>query len=136
MEKVIVFVDDAAYAQQTLPAGNGVPTHWVLVACAPRMTHRISKWVSQSARENWRSKWAGKLFDQVIPTLHARGDAVTPVLARGPLAELTRLLGAEHGAERVLDMRRPKGPDMDTLGRWTPGALMGIGALLLFGYDG
>jgi hypothetical protein len=44
------------------------------------MTHRISKWVSHSARENWRAKWADKLFAQVVPGC-ARGDAVTPVLA-------------------------------------------------------
>ncbi|HZY15797.1 MAG TPA: hypothetical protein VFE74_04165, partial [Ramlibacter sp.] len=64
MDKVIVYLDDPAYAHQQLPAG-GTPTHWVLVACAPRMTHRVSKWVSHSARENWRVKWADKLFGQV-----------------------------------------------------------------------
>ena len=131
MEKVIVYLDDPAYARQQLPAG-AAPIHWVLVACAPRMTHRISKWVSHSARENWRAKWADKLFDQVIPALHARGDAVTPVLARGPLPELTRSLMAEHGTARVIDVRRPKTPEPPE--RWTPGALRGMG-VLLFGGD-
>ena len=130
MEKVIVYLDDAAYARQQLLAA-AEPTHWLLVACAPRMTHRISKWVSHSARENWRAKWAGKLFDQVIPPLQARGDAVTPVLAKGPLPELTRLLMAEHGTARILDVRRPKAPDNG----WSPNTLMGMGALLLFGWD-
>lgn len=128
MEKVIVYLDDPAYARQQLPAAGAVPTHWVLVACAPRMTHRISKWVSHSARENWRAKWADKLFDQVIPPLQARGDAVTPVLARGPLPELTRTLMAEHGPVRVIDVRRPKAPEQQQ--GW-PGAVMGMGALLL-----
>ncbi|RYY92589.1 MAG: hypothetical protein EOO24_28695, partial [Comamonadaceae bacterium] len=96
MHKVIVYVDDPGYAAQQMPAG-AAPTHWVLVACAPRMTHRISKWVSHSARENWRAKWADKLFGQVVPPLRERGDAVTPVLAKGPLPELTRELMAEHG---------------------------------------
>ena len=99
MDKVIVYLDDPAYARQHM-AGGGAPTHWVLVACAPRMTHRISKWVSHSARENWRAKWADKLFDQVVPALRARGDDVTPILARGPLPELTRTLMAEHGTHR------------------------------------
>ena len=58
---LFLFVDDAAYARDQLrlhvpanpaPAGS---VHWILVACAPRMTHRISKWVSHSARENWRA---------------------------------------------------------------------------------
>jgi hypothetical protein len=109
MEKVIVFLDDAAYAQSHLPAG-AVPTHWLLVACAPRMTHRISKWVSHSARENWRAKWADKLFAQVVPPLQERGDTVTPILAKGPLPELTRALVAEHGDTRVIDARRPSPP--------------------------
>jgi hypothetical protein len=128
MDKVIVYLDDPAYAQQRMPAGNDAPTHWVLVACAPRMTHRISKWVSHSARENWRSKWADKLFDQVVPQLRARGDAVTPVLARGPLPELTRVLMAEHGTARVIDVRRPKALDG---GGAAPGSLLGLGLLLL-----
>lgn len=133
MDKVIVYLDDAAYARQQFPAAPA-PTHWVLVACAPRMTHRISKWVSHSARENWRNRWADKLFTEVVPPLRERGDAVTPVLARGPLPELTRSLMAEHGTERVLDMRRPKAIDPDA-GRWLPGALLGFGALLFFSLD-
>ncbi|HEX2544784.1 MAG TPA: hypothetical protein VHL79_07895 [Ramlibacter sp.] len=128
MDKVIVYLDDPAYAQQRMPRGAAAPTHWVLVACAPRMTHRISKWVSHSARENWRAKWADKLFDQVVPPLRARGDAVTPVLARGPLPELTRVLMAEHGTERVLDVRRPKAPEG---GPAAPGSVLGLGLLLL-----
>jgi hypothetical protein len=137
MDKVIVYVDDPAYARQRMPGVDGSPTHWLLVACAPRMTHRISKWVSHSARENWRAKWAGKLFDQVVPSLQERGDVVTPILARGPLPELTRTLMAEHGTSRVLDVRRPK-QDQPAEGRnnWGPGALMGLlGAVLLLGFD-
>jgi hypothetical protein len=135
VNKVIVYVDDPAYARQQMPA-VGEPTHWLLVACAPRMTHRISKWVSHSARENWRNKWADKLFNEVVPPLRERGDAVTPILARGPLPELTRALMAEHSTENVLDVRRPKSSDLggDAM-RWSPGALLGLGALLLFSYD-
>jgi hypothetical protein len=136
MNKVIVYLDDPAYARAPLRATTE-PTHWLLVACAPRMTHRISKWVSHSARENWRNKWAERLFGEVVPPLRARGDAVTPILARGPLNELTRSLLEEHGtATTVLDVRRPKSSDSggDTM-RWTPGALLGFGALLLFSFD-
>lgn len=71
MDKIIVYVDDADHAQQLLaPLAAKEPAsqrHWVLVACAPRMTHRVSKWVSHSARESWRNKWADKLFAQIIP---------------------------------------------------------------------
>ena len=134
MEKVIVYLDDPTYARQRMPDDGG-PTHWLLVACAPRMTHRISKWVSHSARENWRAKWADKLFGQVVPTLQARGDTVTAILARGPLPELTRSLMAEHGTERVLDVRRPKQDPSNGSGKWAPGVLMGLGAIFFLSLD-
>ena len=113
MDKIIVYVDDAAHAQQQLTpmksreqTGRPVAaTHWVLVACAPRMTHRISKWVSHSARESWRAKWSDKLFGELTPGLLASGDTVTTVLAKGPLPELTDRLKAEHDTSRVLDAR-------------------------------
>jgi hypothetical protein len=133
MDKVIVYVDDPGYARERM-AGNGSPTHWLLVACAPRMTHRISKWVSHSARENWRAKWADRLFEQVVPPLKARGDTVTPILARGPLPELTRNLMAEHGTAQVLDVRRPK-QDPASGGNWAPGALLGLAAALFLSFE-
>lgn len=135
MDKVIVYLDDAAYARQRMPAWRGAPTHWVLVACAPRMTHRISKWVSHSARESWRAKWAERLFGEVVPVLEARGDTVTPLLARGPLPELTRALMAEHGTAQVLDLRRPKSADAGGQRGWTPGAIMGLCAALVLAAD-
>lgn len=115
METIILFVDDAAYARDQLrlhvpsdPAPAGT-VHWILVACAPRMTHRISKWVSHSARENWRAKWFTKTQDQLLPLLSQGGCQVTPVLAKGPLSELARELKLRHGAaSTVVDARRPK----------------------------
>jgi len=130
MEKVIVYLDDAAYVQAQLPAA-AVPTHWLLVACAPRMTHRVSKWVSHSARENWRAKWADKLFAQVVPRLQERGDTVTPILAKGPLPELTRALVAQHGEARVIDARRPKSVGGGDAMQWSPGGVLGFGASVL-----
>ena len=150
MDRIIVYVDDAGYAeQQLLPMRGEAPaagTHWVVVACAPRMTHRISKWVSHSARENWRAKWSEKLFDRVLPLLRQDGSLVTPVLAKGPLAELTTRLQSEHGQARVLDARRPKfGHDLEPVtkdqpapdqSRWTvPGAVAGMGAILVLAAD-
>jgi len=146
MDRVIVYVDDAAYAQQVLAPlfarDAAAQTDWVLVACAPRMTHRISKWVSHSARENWRLKWADKLFAQILPVLRVPAGRVTTVLAKGPLAELTdQLQAAGASVAQVVDARRPK-TDMpqeparpDSNKRWSPlpgtlGSLLtGFGAL-------
>ena len=139
----IVYLDDAESVLRQMPAGRNAgatPLHWVLVACAPRMTRRIGKWVSNSAREQWRHRWADKLFAQVVPALRAGGDSVTPVLAKGPLPELTRELQARHGAARVLDLRRPKfGQELAPLeagqasergaGWQVSGAVLSMGAL-------
>jgi hypothetical protein len=150
METIIVYLDDAVHAVQALAAMTGpaaparrASRHWILVACAPRMTHRISKWVSHRSRENWRDRWADRLFEQVLPLLRQlEGDRITPVLARVPLPELTRSLQVEFGAASVIDIRRPKAaaepPDTDAPGapgqRW-PGPLLGLGAALLLAFD-
>ena len=146
MDKVIVYVDDAAHAQQILApllAGNkgAVGTQWVLVACAPRMTHRVSKWVSHRARENWRDNRSEKLFAQLLPWLQSGSPSpVTTVVAKGPLPELVTQLQAELGAARVVDARRPKldaasesvaaAPGRLSFPGTLPSLLTGLGALL------
>ncbi|RDI28921.1 hypothetical protein DFR41_101677 [Pseudacidovorax intermedius] len=150
MDKIILYVDDAAYAvehlDQLAPAAPG--RHWIVVACAPRMTHRISKWVSHSARENWRAKWFARVQEALAPLLAREGAQATAVLAKGPLVELTQRLHLEHGAARVVDARRPRiGSTMEPLvpaaaepaprrplvpgARALPGGLAGLAAFLL-----
>ncbi|MBD9402922.1 MULTISPECIES: universal stress protein [unclassified Comamonas] len=144
METIIVYVDDAEYARRLLQATAQAPqasrAHWVLVACAPRITHRVSKFVSNRSRENWRNKWADRLFQDCVPMLNARGVQVSTVLARGPLPELLASLQAEHGAQaQVIDMRRPKMQEQEVQLAAAPagvsplrklaGTLAGIGAL-------
>jgi hypothetical protein len=150
MDKVIVYVDHADYAQELLAPlfarESSAQTHWVLVACAPRMTHRVSKWVSHSARENWRAKWADKLFAQILPALRVPAGRVTTVLAKGPLAELTDQLQAEGAVvAQVVDARRPKVDTGSDPARpekpWSPlpgtlGSLLtGCGALWMLAFE-
>lgn len=114
MDTLIVYLDDAAYAQQQLSplrsngSGSATPTQWVLVACTPRMTRRIGKWLSHSARENWREKWSAKLFAQICPFLQNPHDRVHTMIANGPLPEFTQKLRADFANARVIDARRPK----------------------------
>ncbi|MES3002250.1 MAG: hypothetical protein V4787_16295 [Pseudomonadota bacterium] len=143
MDRIIVFVDDAAYAaQQLVPMAGGNAAHWIVVACPPRMTRRISKWVSHSARENWREKWSQKLVGQIAPGLRSGGGNVITEIAKGDLVQMTQALIARHGTARVLDARRPKfGQDLQPVTadqqrasdeRWqVPGAVAGLGAALL-----
>jgi hypothetical protein len=152
MDKIIVYLDDADHAlQQLVPMKNVAQpnaemqtTQWVLVACAPRMTRHISKWVSHSARENWRASWSEKLFAQIVPVLKAQGDTVTTVVAKGPLPTLTERLLTQHRGARVLDARHANGQDSPVTkdqptghdSRWSvPGAVAGMGALLVLASD-
>jgi hypothetical protein len=114
METLIIYLDDAAYADQILAPmlAVGAPTRCVLVACAPRMSRRIGKWLSHSSRENWRNKWCDKLFAHITPVLMQRHPsaqlAMEYVVAQGPLPELTQQLRTRFGVARVVDARRPK----------------------------
>ena len=157
MDKIIVYVDDAAQALQHLApmnggdrvddGGAGLPhTEWILVACPPRMTQHVSRWVSYSARENWRQKWSETLFAQIAPQLKARGDSVVTLVAKGQLIELTERLRKQHSGARVLDARRLRfGQDLQPVtgdqpvehnSRWSvPGAVAGMGALLVLAAD-
>ena len=144
MDKIIVYVDDAEHALQQLSPmlKGGGQTQWMLVACPPRMTRHISRWVNNTARESWRARWAEKLFEQLLPTLRKRGDAVTTQVASGPLNQMTEGLLGQFGQARVLDARRPKfGQDlapvtsdqpMSTQSRWAlPGSVAAMGAVLI-----
>jgi hypothetical protein len=153
METIIVILDEVGYALQLLapmvgatPARRLGRTHWVLVACPPRMTRHIGRWVSRSARDSWRAEWAEQALARIAPALLQRGDKVTPVVGTGVLVELTGRLLEEHVACRVLDARRPKfGQQLQpaTRGqperaevRWeVPGAVAGMGAFLLLAAD-
>ena len=114
MERMAVFYDDVAHARRLLEpllARGNEPSLWVMVACAPRMTHRIGKWLSHGAREHWRTQWADQQRQALEPALLAqRGDVSFEwTLAKGPLPPLTQRLRQRHGvALRVLDARRPK----------------------------
>ena len=121
MDNIIVYVDDAAYALQMLQPMRRVdsvdsvngPVRWIVVGCAPRVTHRVSKWVTHSARESWRGKWADKVFAQLQPLLLQGSDTVVTLLAQSTLPAQTEALIDQYGSARVLDARRPKfGQDM------------------------
>ncbi|MDO9112739.1 MAG: hypothetical protein Q7U63_02980 [Polaromonas sp.] len=132
MDTTIVYVDEAAHAlgmlAPLLQSGQArTPTRWIVVGCAPRITHRVSKWVTHSARESWRGKWAEKVFEQIVPLLQACGEPVITQLARGSLEEFTAALQAQHGEGRIVDARRPKpGADLQAAPGPHPGEPRGV----------
>jgi hypothetical protein len=132
MDNMIVYIDEAAYALKMLTpmletGDRRTPTRWIVVGCAPRITHHASKWVTQSARQSWRGKWAEKVFEQIVPLLGSGGDPVITQLATAPLCEHTDALLAQYGAARVLDARRPKlGQELPPVTRQQPQEPQGV----------
>jgi hypothetical protein len=147
MDTLIVYLDDAACARHLLAPmlSTATPTRWVLVACAPRISRRIGKWLSHSARESWRSKWCNNLFSQITPTLQSSNAVVEYVVANGPLPALTQQLRTRFGVARVVDARRPKfGHEMEAVmraqprenSRWQlPSAVGSLGLVLVLSAD-
>jgi hypothetical protein len=143
MDTFIVYLDEADFAKQQLTPllSSDAPAHWILVACAPRMSRRIGKWLSHSARESWRAKWADKVFGQIVPLLRQRGDRVEYLVADMPLPELTQRLRVQWHSARIVDARRPKfGQVMepvcndqtrDKLGWQIPAAVGSLSAVLV-----
>ena len=113
MDNIIVYVDDASYAEHILqpmltPASARTPVRWIVVGCAPRVTHHVSKWVTNSARESWRGKWAEKVFGRLLPLFNKDEDTVVTRMAQSSLRAQTEALVKQYGIARVLDARRPK----------------------------
>jgi len=111
VEKIAVFVNDAAHARHLLqPMLKGAdPVHWIVIACPPTLTRHIGRWVSHSAREQWRERWASELFEALAPELRAAaGSKVERQLAKRPLIDVSRRLEARLGMVRLLDARRPR----------------------------
>ena len=144
MDKIIVYVDDADHALQQLAPmerSANLATTWIVVACPPRLTQHVSKWVNHSAREKWRAKWADKLFAQISTDFPGPSDTLVKVVASGRLEALSDQLLAKHGLARVLDARCPRfGQDLEPVlhgqpvshnSRWSvPGAIAGVGAVM------
>ena len=132
MDNMIVYIDETTYALKMLTpmltSGEArTPTRWIVVGCAPRITHHASKWVTQSARQSWRGKWAEKVFEQIVPLLQTPGDTVITQLANGALCDHTDALLAQYGVARVLDARRPKlGQDLAPVTRQQPQEAQGV----------
>lgn len=144
MEKIAVFVDDAEHAAGVLApllAGRGAGVEWVVVGCAPKLTHRIGKWASNASRMQWREHWVRALRARLEPVLAQAGvERCEWQLARGPLDATARSLRQRLGADlRLLDARRPKlgvvaeplTPDTPVGSRWTAPVALGTGVSLM-----
>lgn len=144
MEKIAVFVDDAEHAAGVLApllAGRAGGVHWVVVGCAPKLTHRIGKWTSNSTRQQWRERWARSLRVRLEPLLQQAGaERCDWQLACGPLDATARSLRQRLGSDlRLLDARRPRlatppeplTADAPAGARWAAPVALGTGISLM-----
>ena len=111
MEKIAVFVNDAAHARHLLQPllKDAPPAHWIVVACSPTLSRHIGRWVTQAARQQWLERWSTELFAELEPELRAQaGSQVEKMLVKRPLIEVSARLQARLGKVRLLDARRPR----------------------------
>lgn len=111
MDRMALFVNDADHARriiQPLLSGSA-GAHWVLVACPPVFTRHLGRWVSRSAREQWRERWAAELFAAIEPELRgAAPDRIEKVVAHRPLEQVSAKLKARLPQLRIVDARAPR----------------------------
>ena len=85
---VALFIDDAAAARLALQPllQSSHPAHVILVACAPKLTHHVGRFLTHASREQYRDRWARDLFGELQPlwSLAPRGTVET-LVARAPL---------------------------------------------------
>ncbi|HWI10678.1 MAG TPA: hypothetical protein VNU48_05055 [Burkholderiaceae bacterium] len=127
METIAVFVNDAAAARRILQPmwrGEG-PTHWVLVACPPALTRHIGRWVTRSARHQWRERWAADLFAALAPESKLpAGSTLETLVAGRPLVAVSARLQARWPQLRLLDARQQRVGRVDEPIGATPPASM------------
>jgi hypothetical protein len=111
METIAVFVNDAAAARRILQPmlrGEG-STRWVLVACPPTLTRHIGRWVTQSARRQWRERWSADLFAALASELKLpAGSTLETLVASRPLVAVSARLQARWPQLRLLDARQQR----------------------------
>ena len=118
MDQIAIFSNDAARARTLLQPLTGAhpQAHWIVVACPPRLTRHIGRWVTRSAQGLWRERWAAELYAELDPLLvQAGAPRVDSVLAKHAPGEVLKELQQRHPALRVLDARRPRAGTGDAL---------------------
>jgi hypothetical protein len=121
-QSVILVLDDAQCLLQGLPAmqtapdvttpasagAGSPPRHWVVLACPPRMSQRIGKFMSQSARAGWQARWIDKLRAQIQPVLQEGRDTMELHILGNQFAAQLKTLQSVHPGADVKDLRRPR----------------------------
>lgn len=121
MEKMMVVLDDVEYALQLmLPMRRPeARMEWVVLACPPRLTRHIGRWVNQASRKAWRERWLQEVRQRLNAQCLQEGDVLRVQVLEGGLQARVACLLKAHPTACLLDARRPRlGQDLTPV---TPG---------------
>lgn len=123
MKTVALFIDDADAARMALqplmrPGGAG---RVILVACAPKLSRHVGRFISQAGREQYRQRWARELFSELQPlwSLAPRG-AVETMVAKAPPEVIVQRLKIHEGADLLAIDARKAGLEAARAGQEAP----------------
>lgn len=110
MRQVALFIDDAATARLALQPlmQSSEPGRVILVACAPKLTHHVGRFLNHASRDQFRQRWARDLFAELQPlwSLAPRGTVET-MIAKAPVDVMVQRMRVRYGSELVaMDARR------------------------------
>ena len=110
MKTVALFIDDADAARMALQPlmQSRDAGRLILVACAPRLTRHVGRFVSHAGREQYRQRWARDLFTELQPlwSVAPRGTVETMV-AKAPPEVVVQRLKLHEGSELLaIDARK------------------------------
>jgi hypothetical protein len=123
MRTIALFIDDAAAARMALqPLMQSKDAgRVVLVACAPKLSRHVGRFVSNAGREQYRQRWAGDLFTELQPLWSAapRGTVET-MIAKAPLEVIVQRMKVREGTELVAIDARKAALEQARLNQATP----------------
>jgi hypothetical protein len=104
MRTIALFIDDAATARMALqPLIQSADTgRLLLVACAPKLSRHVGRYVSHAGREQYRQRWARELFTELQPlwSTAPRGTVETMIAKAPPEVVVQRM--KVHDGSRLL----------------------------------
>lgn len=124
MRTIALFIDDAAAARLALqPLLQGRDSgRVVLVACAPKLSRHVGRFVSHTGREQFRQRWARDLFTELQPLwAKAPRGAVETLVAKAPPEVVMQRMKVQQGTQLVaIDARKST---LEQAGTLTPAQL-------------
>ncbi len=110
MRNISILANDAVLARTAIERvyASPIPSRLVVVACPPRLTRHVGRWLGQSGCAQWRQDWAEQLFAQLpLVWAGAPGGSLEVLVASRPLAGVLQDLRRRLGPElQAVDARR------------------------------